>query len=140
MIVNNARVGLGRGLLVLAYVLQLTVLIVLPPVIVRLHGVTDWTADTYRLVYTMGFVSLVVFGTLGWLMWIGYVWARWVVAFLLFVIAFVSLTLLADVKGAALLTLIGKVILDLATASFIAFSGALGDYLMDRERTRKINL
>jgi hypothetical protein len=140
MFVNNARVGLGRGLLILAYVLLFSTLVVLPLVIVRLHGVGDWTAPAFRLIYTLAFVNIVVFGTLGWLMWIGYVWSRWVAAFLLFVIAFLSLTYLADVKGVATLALLGKVVLDLSTASFIAFSGALGDYLMDRERTRKINL
>jgi hypothetical protein len=140
MIVNNARLGLGKGLLVFAYVLLFTTLLVMPLAIVRLHGITDWTADAYRLVYTMGFLSLVVFGTLGWLMWTGYVWTRWVSAFLMFVIGFLSLTFVADVKGDALLALLGKVVLDLITASFIAFSGPIGDYMMDKERTRKINL
>jgi hypothetical protein len=140
MILNQARVGLGKGLLVFAYVLLFAALMVMPLAIVRLHGISDWGADAYRLIYTLAFLSLVVFGTLGWLMWTGYVWTRWVTAFLMFVIGFLSLTFVADLKGDALLALLGKVVLDLVTASFIAFSGPIGDYMMDKERTRKINL
>lgn len=140
MILNQAQVGLGRGLLVFAYFLQFAALVVMPIAVVRLHGITDWGADAYRLIYTVVFLNLVIFGILGWLMWTGYVWARWVTAFILFVLAFLSLTYLADVKGDATLALLGMVGLDLVTACFIAFSGPIGDYIMDRERTRKINL
>jgi hypothetical protein len=140
MTINRSRVGLGRGFLILAYLLLLLTLVVLPVLVVRQHGIADATSPLFRLVLALAFIHLVVFGTLGWFLWLGHVWARWVVALLLFVIALISLTFISEVTGAARLILVGKVVLDLATAAFVAFSGPIGEYLLDRERARKINL
>ena len=127
-------------MLVFTFVQLFLVLILLPPAVLHLHGVKDLTAPAYRTIFTLGFMDLVIFGSLGFLMWKGYNFARWVTSFLLFAMAFLALTYTSDVTGNARLTLIGGVLYQLVLAAFLAFSQTIDQFIREQERNRLINL
>ena len=129
----------GQSMLVVAFVL-LVVALVVPPIVVRLHGVDTASAPGFRKILTLCFVNLVIFGTLGYLMWIGYGWARWISSFLLFASGFFALTFLDDLTGTAKGALIGMIIFYLLLAAFLAFSKSIEEFIQEQERFRKINL
>ena len=130
----------GQTMLVLAFVLLAVALLVVPPIVVRLHGVDGAGAPMFRLILTLCFVSLVVFATLGYLMWIGYGWARWISSFLLFAGGFFWLPYLDEFHGTAKLALIGMILFYLVLAGFLAFSKSIEEFIQEQERFRKINL
>jgi len=134
------KAKMGRALLVFVFFQLFFVLVCLPVGIVYLHGVDDLSAPVYRTIFTLGFVNLVAFGSLGYMMWTGYGWARWTASFLLFAMAFIVLTYVSDVHGPARLALIGGVIYALILAAYLAFSTAVDQFIREQERFRKINV
>src|SRR5262245_53158332 len=130
----------GQTMLVLAFVLLAVALVVVPPIVVKLHGVDTASAPTFRAILTLCFVNLVVFGVLGYLMWIGYGWARWISSFLLFAGGFYALTYMDELKGTAKGALIGMILFYLVLAAFLAFSKSIEEFIQEQERFRKINL
>ncbi len=138
--IPTPKAKLGRVLLVFVFVQLFLVLEVAPPAILYLHGVDDLSSPALRLVLTLGFVYLVVFGSLCFLMWKGYGWARWVASFILFGMGFFALTFVSDVQGAARSALLGSILYQLILAAYLAFSQSLDHFIREQERFRKINL
>ena len=130
---------LGRVLLVIHFLVLFVAVVLLPPTVVALQGVDMAASPKFRTSMAFGMANFAFFGSLGYLMWAGFGWARYTAAFILFGGGVYSVTFLDTYKGPAHLAVAVIVVLCLLVAAGLSFIKPIDDFIRDQERMRRLN-
>ncbi|MBI3879659.1 MAG: hypothetical protein HY301_06290 [Verrucomicrobia bacterium] len=134
---NPSQVGkfLLAGLLFVMFL----VMTVTPIGLIVQSGEGFFSTPEHRTLMAISFASTVVFGTLGYLMWQGFGWARWVTTLTLFAAGLFTMTYLEEFKGEIHTAMIWMVLFCIALAAVMAFAKPIEDFIRRQERTRRMN-
>lgn len=130
---------LGKALLVIHFIVLFVAVVILPPTVVAFQGVDLVASPKFRQSMAFGMAMFALFGSLGYLMWMGFGWARYTAAFMLFGGGVFSVTFLDSYKGLAHTFVIAIILLCLLVAAGLSFFKPIDDFIRDQERMRRLN-
>ena len=136
---EELRPKFGKVLLVLHFLVLFVAVVLLPPTVVAFQGVDMAASPKFRQSMAFGMAMFALFGSFGYLMWMGFGWARYTAAFLLFGGGVFSVTFLDSYKGTAHLVVIAIIVLCLIVAAGLSFIKPIDDFIRDQERLRRLN-